>query len=81
MLPTFAADLASWGSSIERPEHFNLFGQTDQPGSSVALENLGERGILIPLWVKIGNPHIIFFNVGLKTANGETPKSSIPGLA
>ena len=68
------------GSSIERPKNFNLFGQTDQPGSSGSLENFGERGILIPLGVKVGNPHMIFFSLGLKTANGKPPKVIYTGL-
>ena len=80
MLPTFAADPASWGPASNGLRISISLGKPTSQEVRVALENLGERGILIPLGVRVGNPHMIFFSVGLKTANGETPKAICTGL-
>ena len=44
------------------------------------MENLGTKDILVPLGVKVGNPHLILFNLFLKTANGTNPKVIYTGL-
>jgi hypothetical protein len=80
VLPAFAADAVGWGpadnglrisASLSRPNSREL---------RVTLENLGTKDILIPLGVKVGNPHLILFNLFLKTANGENRKVIYTGL-
>jgi hypothetical protein len=79
VLPAVAAPV-EWGpannglrisASLSKPNCRELW---------VTLENLGTKDILIPLGVKVGNPHLILFNLFLKTANGTNPKVIYTGL-
>jgi hypothetical protein len=44
------------------------------------LKNAGDKEILIPLGVRVGNPHLIFFNVVVKTTGDRSPKVIYTGL-
>ena len=81
VLPTVAAEPGTWGPVDNGLKiSASLGGKPDSPEIRVTLKNVGDRDILIPLGVKYGNPHPIFFNVFLKTANGESPKVIYTGL-
>jgi hypothetical protein len=79
-LPAFAADAVEWGpadnglrisASLSKPKSREL---------RVSMENLGTKDILLPLGVKVGSPHLILFNLFVKTADGENPKIIYTGL-
>jgi hypothetical protein len=81
VLPSVAAEPGAWGP-VDNGLRISvtLGGKQDSREIRVTLKNVGEKDILIPLGVKVGNPHPILFNVFLKTANGESPRVIYNGL-
>lgn len=78
---TAAADPAKWGSADNGLRSSVSFGgKPDSRQIRVALDNVGEKDLLVPLGVKVGIPHLILLNIFLKTANGENPEVIYTGL-
>jgi hypothetical protein len=80
VLPAFAADAVRWGPADSGLRISVSLSKPNCRDLRVTLENLRTKDILIPLGVKVGNPHFILFNLFLKTANGTNSKVIYTGL-
>jgi hypothetical protein len=81
-LPAVAADPVNWGPTVDGVRmSVALSNDATKDGEiRVTLQNLADRDILIPLGVIVGNPHLIFLKVFLKTSDGESPRVIYTGI-
>ena len=81
-LPAVAADGLQWGPTVNGLRiSVALSNDATKDGEiRVTLQNLGDKDILIPLGVIVGNPHLILLKVFLKTSDGESQRVIYTGI-